>query len=69
MKLNKEAVIKGLEDKGVMAKTMCEKLDMKDYQLSKYLAGANCPRSKVYDIADYLGLDFLDIVHFEGFNY
>lgn len=69
MKLNRDFVKKELAERDMTAKELAKEIGVKDYTICKYLKGYNCPRSRAQNIADYFGVDILDIVQLKGLHY
>lgn len=69
MKLDGELVRKKIYETNRNLKQFCDDTGIKDYNLSKYLAGANVPRRVMRIISDDLGVDMLEIMRLTGFDY
>lgn len=68
MKLNAELVRKEIKKTGRTLEQFCSDIDIKNYNLSKYLGGANIPERVARRIADELQLDIFEIIEL-GFHY
>ena len=48
---------------------LAKKMGITQKKLSRYLNGANVPKSRIQDIADYFDVAMLDIIKINGFDY
>lgn len=69
MKLNAEKTKELIKESGRSIKEFCEDVGIKNYNMSKYLHGANIPRRALVRIADDLGASTYELMNVQGLHY
>lgn len=67
MKLDAEKTKALIEKSGRSQRQFCDDIGIKDYNLSKYMNGANIPKAKLQRIADELGVPCFELMKMKGF--
>lgn len=70
MKLNEKRVKEIVKEKGTSLREVSLKLGWRQEQMSEYTRGqTNCPKKKIMQIADYLDVNWLEIVDIQRSYY
>lgn len=69
MKLHRNRIKELCKERGITMKYLAEQLGYNKDKMYNYTHGANVPRQKAQDIADYFDVSIYEIIQFVGFDY